>query len=110
MECYNRLSQRGQAEKTAARLAVVNARHERMNHLKRKLNVNHADREAGLELPKLEEEDGELTSAHLDYVRILKQLPDELRVHAALSAFYQRSGQSNLATKALDLDYREESR
>lgn len=110
VECYNRLFRHDQAEKTAARLSLINARHERMNHLKRKLNINHADMEAGLDLPKLEEEDGDLTSAHLDYVRILNQIPDELRVHAALSAFYQRSGQSNLATKALDLDYREDSR
>jgi tetratricopeptide (TPR) repeat protein len=110
VECYNRLSRPDQAEKTADRLKIVLARHERITSLKNTLNSNPANVEAGLELARLEEKDGDMRAAHADYVRILNQAPEDPRVHVELAAFYRRTGRPDLAEQAETANYREEIR
>jgi protein O-GlcNAc transferase len=110
VDCYNRLARPDQAGKVAARLKIVGVRHQRINSLKRALNINPSNVDAGLELPRLEEEDGDREAAHADYVRILRQAPNDPRTHAGLAAFYRRAGRPDIAERAEDLDYMEDTR
>nr|CAA9297699.1 hypothetical protein AVDCRST_MAG63-4942 [uncultured Armatimonadetes bacterium] len=102
---HTRLGDRAKATAAAARLETVSARHDRIEHLRHRLGFNHQDREAGLELARLEEEDGELKAAQAYLVEFVRQAPRDPRPRQALVAFLRRRGQKDLAQQAARPDF-----
>jgi tetratricopeptide (TPR) repeat protein len=109
VSCYRRLARPREADQAATQLRQVVARHERINSLQRALNLNPADVAAGLELPRLEEADGDRATAQADYLRVLRQVPNDPRTHKAIAEFYRRIGRPDLAESADVSDSAEDS-
>ncbi|MBV9851725.1 MAG: tetratricopeptide repeat protein [Armatimonadetes bacterium] len=103
--CYTRLGQSRQAAAAAARLQTETARHDRIAHLQEVMRFNHADVASGLELARLEEEDGDLRQAQQYYVALVQTASRDPRTHAALAAFLRRIGRPELAKQAARLDF-----
>lgn len=105
LDCYNRLGQTRQADAVAVRLQAATARHDRIGHLKHVMGFNHFDTTSGLELARLEEEDGRRQTALGYYMQLVRQSPKDPRTRAALVAFLRRSGRPDMAQKAARPDF-----
>lgn len=105
ISCYTRRGDFRAAEAVAIRLRLVNARHDRIDHLRHVMGFNHQDTTAALELARLEEEDGNVHQALLYYSQIVRQAPQDPRTHPALTAFLRRTGRPELAQQAAQPDF-----
>ena len=103
--CYSRLGQPKMADIISSHLHQVTLRHDRIEHLKHVMGFNHDDVAAGLELARLEEDDGDLPMAQLYYVQIVRDMPHDQRTHPALAAFLRRLGRRDLAKRASDPNF-----
>lgn len=105
VDCYGRLGQTKQADAVAARLQAATARHDRISHLKHVMGFNHFDTVSGLELARLEEEDGRSQAALRYYMQLVRQSPKDPRSRAALVAFLRRAGRPDMAQRAARPDF-----
>lgn len=102
---YSRKGRKREAARAAETLQAVNARHLRMTHLEDQLRISRSNVAAGLELARLEEEDGHPDHA-LSYLSLLvHDNPPDPRPRKALAAFLQRNGPSDLAPQAPKQDF-----
>lgn len=103
--CYGRLGDAGQAARFAREAEKASARHDRIEHLRHTMGFNHFDIPAGLELARLNEEDGNIGMARAYYEQIVRQSPRDPRTRPALAAFYKRQGRIERAQRALRPDF-----
>ena len=105
VECYTRLGQSRQATAAATRLNAVTARRDRIKHLEFIARLNPSDIGSGLELARLQEEDGQLDPAEATYRRLVRAAPHDPRTRPALATFYRRMGRGDLARRAANPDF-----
>ena len=105
VDCYRRMKDVKQAAKFADALQVETTRHNRIKHLEQVMGFNHFDTRSGLELAKLEAEDGNLPKALVYYRQLLRQSPKDEGVRHALVAFLRQAGQNDLAAQTARPDY-----
>lgn len=100
-----RLGRTSQAASYAARLQALASLHQRISHLKDVLKDAPANVVAGLELGRLQEQDGNDAAAHATYAFMVRQAPQDSRTRLALAGFFRRHGSPNLARQALQPNY-----
>lgn len=105
VDCYGRLGQTKKADTVAARLQAATARHDRISHLKHVMGFNHFDTTSGLELARLEDEDGNQKMALRYYMQLVRQSPKDPRARATLVAFLRRAGRPDMAQRAAQPDF-----
>jgi len=105
MDCYRRLGEPAQVGAVSRAYERVLARHDRISHLTHVMGFDHQNTSAGLELARLVEEDGRLTQARAYYEQLVRQAPQDSRTRQALSDFYLRMKQPELARRALQLSF-----
>ena len=88
--CYSRLHDTARAAQAAATLQALNARSDRIEHLKTTLGLRPTDIAVRLELARLEEDNGDVPAAQDNYAQAARQAPDDPRVRAALAALRRR--------------------
>lgn len=101
-DCYSRLGRTREMGLVAAEFQRVLRRHDRIDHLTHVMGFNSKDTSAGLELAKLTEEEGLIPRAREYYEQLVRQAPHDPRTRRALSGFYQRLGNAELARRALE--------
>lgn len=99
---YTRLGQPQQAASIAARLQSLTTLHQRITHLQEVMKGDPANIAAGLELGRLQEQDGDDAAAHALYVSLVRRLPQDPRPRRALADFFLRHGSPRLARQALN--------
>ena len=92
-----RLGQTQKANVTATELQQVTLRHNRIEHLEQMSDMKQNSTADGLELARLQEEEGENRVAQTQLEQTLRRAPRDPRAHAALAAFLQRMGRPDLA-------------
>ncbi|MDQ2687626.1 MAG: tetratricopeptide repeat protein [Armatimonadota bacterium] len=105
LRCYGRLGQAGQAAQVSATLQQESARHQRMTHLKDVTSLNPADIPSGVELARLQEQEGDDAEAYRLYVRLVTHSPSDPRPRRALADFYRRHDRPGLAQQVLRPDF-----
>lgn len=103
--CYRRLHQPELANQASALLGVVNARHDRIYHLKLTMGFNPSDVASGLELARLQEQDDNPDMAEACYVKVARDNPHDPRPRAALADFLRRTGRPELAKRLDDPNF-----
>lgn len=106
VRCESLLGRSQVAAKTASELHMLQTRHDRIDYLGRHLKMltvfHSSDVPLGLELAKLEEEDGKLKEARTYYVTLVHLAPNDPRTRTALAGFLRREGRPDLAQQALN--------
>lgn len=103
--CYTRLGDSNKAASLAVELQKATARHNRIDYLTHAMGFNHLNTNAGLELARLEEEDGRDDLALAYYTQLVRQSPHDPGTHPALAQFLKRAGRPDLARQALRPDF-----
>ena len=93
------------AASTAAILQRVTQRHNSQRHLVEALKQNPADITGRLEYARLLEEDGQIRPAQIQYERVVRDAPHDLRSHPALASFLRRMGFPDRARQAERPDF-----
>ena len=73
MDCYARLGQSAERASVAAVFQKVLASHDRINHLTYVMSFDHQNTAAGLELARLEEEEGRYARAQAFYEQLVRR-------------------------------------
>lgn len=103
--CYTRLGRPEIAAKLSLRVSEVAQRQDRIGHLQEVMAFNHSNVSAGLELARLEEQEGDTKMALTYYVTMVRQAPNDPRTRPALAAFLRRTGHPEMANQAGQPDF-----
>ena len=76
-----------------------------MEHLQVVISMKPGDTASGLELARLEEEEGQYRAAQQQFEKLVRQAPGDPRTHPALAAFLRRMGRPDLAAQAERPDF-----
>ena len=95
-----RLGRTQKANATASDLQQVTLRHNRIVHLEQMSDMKKISTAEGLELARLQEEEGQYRVAQAQLEQTMRQAPRDPRTHAALAAFLRRMGRPDLARQA----------
>lgn len=105
-KCEALLGRSQSAAQASSRLQALRTRHDRISYLRQHLKTltvfRSSDVPAGLELARLEEEDGDMQDARTYYVTLVHLAPNDPRTRAALAGFLRRTGRPDLARQALN--------
>ncbi len=99
VDCYRRLGDTKNAIISADILQKESTRQDRIRHLEHVMGFNHFDTKSGMELARLEEEEGNTSKALVYYQQLLRQAPQDAAIRRALVACLQQAGQADLASK-----------
>lgn len=105
VECFTRTGDTRRRKLAAADFEKVTRSHDRIAHLKHLMGFNHNDISSGLELARLEEDEGNTQQARTYFEQLVRQSPKESRTRKALIQFYKRHGQADLAQRATRPDF-----
>lgn len=105
VDCYQQMGDTRNAARYADMLQRANARHDRIRHLEQVMGFDHFDTRSGLELARLEEEEGDSTKALVYYQQLLRQSPQNGITRRALVDCLNRMGQTEMAAQAARPDF-----
>ncbi len=103
--CYTHLGDERRAALVADYLQKVTVRHARIEHLNHVMGFDNQDIAAGLELARLEAEEGNRDRALMYFTQLVRQSPQDPRTRPALAAFLRQNGRTDLARRVVRPDF-----